>query len=74
MYEYDKNGNVIKKDILEISGKNTQTQYEYDTDNRLTKETNQLGKEKTYTYNELSQVVSTTDENGNTTHFKYNFA
>jgi hypothetical protein len=39
---YDKNGNILKKDIVQNNGKITSTSYQYDKDNRLTKETNHL--------------------------------
>ncbi|RLD18189.1 MAG: hypothetical protein DRI36_02050, partial [Caldiserica bacterium] len=84
-YEYDSVGNLIK--VIDANGNATTYEYEkalnitvklnklrhnYQLRYLLTCKTDPLGNQKTFTYDELGNLISRTDPNGNTVNFTYN--
>lgn len=68
LFEYDNQGNLLKK----TRGNEVQ-RWEYDLANRpILEQTGELIRKNTY--DNLGQLITTTDECGNTTHFTYDHA
>ena len=74
IYTYDGRDLVTKVRLVGASGGIYENIHTYDDDGRLVAKTNNDGKHKVFFYNELNQVVSVRDENGNITDMTYDFA
>ncbi len=70
-YEYDANGN--RTAVIGANGKN-KTTYVYDKYNRVTKMTDPMGFDETYTYDIAGNMLSKKDRNGNTISYAYDAA
>lgn len=70
--EFDLNGNLIKETLTDIRmDKDQETMYEYNHQNKISKIINPYFETKEFKYDKIGNIISYTDEEGNTIKIEY---